>query len=135
MKFKITHTLDKASSKGIVYVIEVTLEERKLVKIGMTTRSRVEERITEILTEVWKRYRYFPHTYVARYKKMEDPLGKEALLHGYFQSYVYHTEHVFGGSTEFFEVDVQLVKDAYDRLYATGTPNENTDTQHTDLRG
>ena len=116
--FKVDKELVK--DKGIVYVLELELEDVKLVKIGMTCRDKVEDRVVEILTECWKRYRYFPRCYVARYKKVNNPLGMEQDLHKYFDEYRYETEFRFGGSSEVFNLDVQLVKDAYDKYLKEG---------------
>ena len=118
MKFKIDK--DLVEDKGIVYVLELELEDTKLIKIGMTCRDKVEDRVTEILVECWKRYRYFPKCYVARYKKVKNPLGMEQDLHKYFEQYKHETEFVWGGSTEVFKLDVQLVKDAYDKYVKEG---------------
>ena len=124
---KITTNLDKKVDKGIVYVLEIELEEKTLVKIGVTSRSKVEDRVVEILTEIWKRYRYFPRTYVARYKTISDPYGFEKLLHGCFAEQRYTTEHRFSGNTEIFNVSVEDVKAMYDTVYEmfTAIDNEN----------
>lgn len=114
---KITTKLSTKVDKGIVYILQVDIEERHLIKIGVTSRAKVEERVTEILTEVWKKYRYFPRTYVARYKKVYNPYGFEQLLHDYFDSKRYNTEHKFGGSTEFFDITVEEAKEAYDKVH------------------
>ena len=125
MKLAISTSLDAKPSSGILYVLEIELEDITLVKIGVTCRRKVEERVTEILTSIWKRYRYYPKTYVARYKKVNDPYGKEKLLHEYFADNLYVTKHPFSGHTEFFTIEVDKVKEVYDRLVKTGQVNEN----------
>ena len=114
---KISTNLDKKVDKGIVYVLQVDFEDKTLVKIGVTSRNKVEDRVVEILTEIWKRYRYFPKTYVARYKQILNPYAFEKMLHDYFDHRRYETEHKFGGSTEFFDIDVEEVKATYDTIY------------------
>ena len=114
---KISTNLGNKVGKGIVYVLEVELEGKTLIKIGVTSRYKVEDRVVEILTEVWKHYRYFPKTYIARYKTVANPYEFEKLLHTYFEDCRYETEHRFGGSTEFFDIDVEEVKVTYDVAY------------------
>jgi hypothetical protein len=119
MKFQVDRgKLEEKPARGIVYVLEMELDEGKVVKIGMTARSKVETRVSEILVEMWKRYRYFPRCYVARYKTWDDPLGVEARLHAWFADRSCEMEHCFTGFSEYFKVDVQEVKDVYDKLYA-----------------
>lgn len=114
MKLVINKELLK--DRGIVYVLEVTLDTGTVVKIGMTNRSKVEDRVVEILTEMYKRYRYFPRCYVARFTTVDNPLDMEQKLHEYFNEYSIELEHSFGGSTEFFQVDIELVKEKYDEM-------------------
>ena len=124
MKLKISNDLgDKPT--GILYVLEIELEDKKLVKIGITNR-KVEERVCQILTELWKKYRVFPRCYVARYKSVEDNRKYEAILHEYFCQYKYTTEHKWGGYDEVFHLDVEVVKEAYDRLLDKGTLDEDS---------
>lgn len=101
--------------KGIVYILQIDLEDRQLVKIGTTSR-KIEERVVEILTSIWKYYRIFPKTYVARFKALDSPLDKEAQLLKYFSNYSYLTEHKFSGCTEIFDIDVEAAKRAYDEM-------------------
>jgi hypothetical protein len=125
MKLAISTSLNPKPSYGILYVLEIELEDITLIKIGVTCRKKVEERVTEILTSIWKRYRYFPRTYVARYKKVDCPYDKEKILHDHFIADLYVTEHMFSGYTEFFTVDVNEVKEVYDKLIKTGQISED----------
>lgn len=111
---KITHKLK--SDKGIVYVLRVDLDTGPVVKIGYTSRDKVEERVSEILVSFWKRLRYFPRLYVARYQKVDNPLSVEKRLHEYFVDCKCEMEEWVSGYTEFFKVDVEVVKEVYDRL-------------------
>ena len=114
MKLVINKELLK--DRGIVYVLEIALDTGTVVKIGMTNRTKVEERVVEILTEMYKRYRYFPRCYVARFTTVDNPLDMEQKLHECFKEYSVEMEYSFGGSTEFFKVDVDLVKKKYDEM-------------------
>ena len=106
------------ADKGVVYVLELELEEKKLVKVGVTCREKVEDRVCEILTAVWKRYRYFPRCYVKRFSTFDLPYDIEARIHAELKEYRYETVHVFTGSTEIFLVDLPTVTALYDSLKA-----------------
>lgn len=110
---------------GIVYVLEITLDTGPVVKIGMTNRSKVDDRVLEILLAMSKKYRYFPRCYVARFTTVDRPLEMEKELHEYFKEYSTELDHVFGGSSEFFKVDVQLVKEKYDEMVKDRKANKN----------
>ena len=101
---------------GIVYILQIDIEDKQLIKIGVTLDDKVENRITNILVSIWKRYRIFPKTYVKRYKKFDKPYEIEAILHKYFKNYKYETIHKFSGSTEIFEVGLDIVVEAYETL-------------------
>lgn len=113
MKLAITHKLKDTPTIGIVYVLEIRLEDETVVKVGMTT-GKVEHRVADILTEMWKRYRYFPWCKVHRFTKTSDPIEKEAEIHHQLKDYSYSMQHSFGGCTEFFKVDLEVVKKVYD---------------------
>lgn len=102
-------------TKGILYILLIKLEDKELVKIGITSRD-IQERVCEILTSIWTRYRIFPETYVKRYKKVEDYEEKERELHRIFEEFRYETEHKFSGSTEMFHVELDKVVEAYEEL-------------------
>jgi hypothetical protein len=101
---------------GILYVLLVQLEDKALVKVGVTCRAKVEDRITEILVSIWKRYRVFPELYPKRYKSTLDVYGKEARLHKLLEDYRYKTKHKFSGSTEMFDVDLDVVVSMYEEM-------------------
>jgi hypothetical protein len=109
---------------GIVYVLELHLEDKVLVKIGITKR-RIKDRVLEILDAIHSKYRYYPHCKQLRFKTVNDPRSVESSLHEYFTRYSYTTEHKWGGSTELFDVDKEIVKAAYDRLLEEGTLDED----------
>lgn len=115
MKLKIGSVEDRPSS-GILYLLEIEIEDKKLVKVGVTCRSKVEDRVTEILVSIWKRYRIFPRTYIKRYRTVEDVYGKEATLHKELAEYSYETEHKFSGCSEMFDVELDTVVEMYEKL-------------------
>ena len=113
--FKVsTKTLN--TKEGILYILLIKLEDKDLVKIGITTRPKIEDRVVEILTSIFQKYRRFPYCYPKRFKKTSDPLDKETRLHKYFEDYKYTTEYPFSGHTEFFDIELDIVVDAYDKL-------------------
>lgn len=101
------------STTGIVYVLVVYLENKELIKIGITT-GKVEDRVTSILKSIWARYREFPRCIVKRYRTTDDIRTKEKELHQLFADKRYTTEFSFSGSTEFFDVTLDEVVEAYD---------------------
>jgi hypothetical protein len=102
---------------GILYLVLFHLEGKDLVKIGVTTR-KIEDRVSEILVSIFKKYREFPYCRPKRFQKTSDIFEMEAALHKHFAEYRYTTEKVFSGSTEFFDVPLDLVVEAYERLLA-----------------
>ena len=107
---------DDPPSSGILYIIEMGLEEKKLVKVGVTCRTKVEDRITEILVSIWKRYRYFPHCYVKKFTKIKDVYEKEAEMHQRLVEYRYETEYQFSGCTEVFDLELDKVVELYEEV-------------------
>jgi hypothetical protein len=113
MKFKINHKLSE--DKGIVYVLQLNLEDKQLIKIGITTR-KIEERVVEILTAIWKKYRVFPECHVARYCAIDSYLAMEKYLHEHYKEFKYDCEHKWSGNTEIFLLDIEEVKNKYDEI-------------------
>jgi len=101
------------SGPGIVYAILVELEDKQLVKIGVTHR-RIQDRVAEILTGIFMQYRIFPRCKPLRFKTTEDPYQVEKDFHNYYSEYSYTPEKKFGGSTEFFDVPFEDVVKVYD---------------------
>lgn len=101
---------------GMVYLLEVHIEEQVLVKIGITQRSKITDRVTEILVGIFNKYRYFPYIYPKRFKSTDRVFEKEATLHNHFNDRRYKTEHVFGGSTEFFNIPLDEAVCAYEKV-------------------
>ena len=111
--FTITNNVE--GIRNILYVLEIDLDDKKVIKIGITSR-KIEERVCEIVTSIFKTYRYFPKVYPKRFRKVEDNLDKEQFLLKYLEEYKYMSDNSFGGHTELVMMDLDLVADLYDRL-------------------
>jgi hypothetical protein len=111
------------NTKGILYVVLFKLDGKDLVKIGVTTRN-IEDRVSEILTSIFKIYREFPYCRPKRFKKTTDIFEKEAILHEHFKEYTYTPINKFSGSTEFFDVPLDKVVTAYENLLEGKPLNE-----------
>lgn len=116
MKFVVSNKdKDIQSNAGILYIVCFTMEGKDLVKIGITTRN-IEDRVSEILISIFKKYREFPYCRPKRFKKTTEIFEKEAILHEYFKEHQHKTEKKFSGSTEFFDVPIDKVVSAYENL-------------------
>lgn len=115
----------EVAQEGILYILLIKIEDKELIKVGVTCRPKVEDRITEILVSIWKKYRIFPELYPKRYKKTTEVYKKEALLHNILKQYRYSTKHKFSGNTEMFDVPLDTVVKLYDKLLKEGTLDEN----------
>ena len=108
----------KKETKGILYVLVMRLDcGKEFYKIGVTQRSKIEERVAEIVTGFFIKYRYFPYCYPKRFKSTEDVYAKEAVLHNKFKEFKYETEYKFGGSTEMFAgLALEEILEAYENI-------------------
>ena len=106
---------NKPDEVNILYVVLFELEGKSLVKIGVTSRN-IEDRVSKILTSIFKKYREFPYCRPKRFRRTGMAYEKEALLHKHFKEYSYKTQNKFSGSTEFFDVPLELVVTAYEEL-------------------
>ena len=101
---------------GIVYLLYMKVDGKDVVKIGVTSRLKIEERVVEILTSHFKKYRNFPYCRPKRFGRTSSIYDKEAQLHYHFKSCKYSPETKFDGSTEFFIVeDEKYLLDVYKR--------------------
>lgn len=105
---------------GIVYLLFIELEDKQLVKVGMTNR-KIQDRVVEILTAIWVKYRYFPRCYVKRFRSVDKPAKVEKQIHDNLKEFSYKTEHRFAGSTEFFDVCNELAAGVYDSVVCNKT--------------
>ena len=110
---------------GILYVILIELEGKALVKIGVTHRC-IEDRVSEILVGIFKKYREFPYCKPKRFKVTNSIYEKEKTLHKHFSEYSYQPSKKFGGSTEFFDIPLDDVVDVYDKLLSSSESVKNT---------
>jgi hypothetical protein len=116
MKIKLGSCKKKLKeNEEILYVVYFNLDDKDLVKIGVTGRT-VEERVSEILLSIFKVYRIFPLAIPKRFRKTLDAYDKEATLHKYFKDRNYKPVNVFSGSTEFFDVPLDEVVRVYENL-------------------
>lgn len=100
---------------GILYLVYFELDGKQLVKIGVTART-IEERVSEILVSIFKKYREFPYCRPKRFRKTGNVYEKEAQLHEYFREYNYEPAKKFSGSTEFFDIPLDDVVKVYENL-------------------
>lgn len=101
---------------GILYILVFKMEDKELVKIGVTSRDGIEERVSEILVSIFKKYREFPYCRPKRFRKTKKVFEKERFLHNYFKKHRYVTAKKFSGSTEFFEAPLEEVVQVYEDL-------------------
>lgn len=106
---------DIEEDAGILYLVHFKLDDKDLVKIGVTSRN-IEDRVSEILVSIFKSYREFPYCRPKRFRKTGQVYEKEAILHKHFKEYNYTPQNKFGGSTEFFDVPLDVVVLAYENL-------------------
>ena len=104
-----------ADDYGILYVVAFTLEDKDLVKIGVTSRT-IEERVSEILISIFKSYREFPYCRPKRFRKTDNTYLKESELHKHFADRQYTPSKKFSGSTEFFDVPLDEVVGVYEEM-------------------
>ena len=116
---------------GILYIIYFELEEKALIKIGVTARN-IEDRVSEILVSIFKKYREFPYCRPKRFRKTGNAYEKEAQLHEYFKDCNYETKNKFSGSTEFFDVPLEEVVKVYERLLNGESIDAGRQEQSTD---
>ena len=114
MTIKLKRSKTKNSS-GILYVVYFELDGKQLVKIGVTARC-IEDRVSEILVSVFKKYREFPYCRPKRFRTTDNVYTKETQLHQHFKEYRYTPVKKFSGSTEFFDVPLEDVVEVYDSM-------------------
>lgn len=122
LMFKVS-TKNLSDEEGIVYLLEIHMESKVLVKIGVTQRS-VGERAAEILLSAFNKYRCFFYCRPKRFTKTDEIYKKEAMLHKYFDGRRYTTQHKFGGSSEMFDIPLDEAVDVYERVLKGEDVNE-----------
>jgi hypothetical protein len=105
---------------GYVYIFKIRLvieDEVKVVyKVGITTKNRIEERLSSVLAGMFTQLRYVPYTTVKRFRLSTDCLMQEKAIHKEFEDNKYVFDCRFGGCTEFFDVDEEKLLAYYDEL-------------------
>lgn len=104
-----------ADDYGILYILLFTIEDKHLVKIGVTSRT-IEYRVSEILLSIFKAYREFPYCKPKRFRKTSNVYLKESRLHEHFADSRYSFSKKFSGHTEFFDVPLEEVVEAYEDI-------------------
>jgi hypothetical protein len=108
--------LGNKNKKGIVYLLHMDVDGKRVVKIGVTSRAKIEERVCEILTSYFKSYREFSYCRPKRFGKTTDIYEKEALLHKYFEDRSYESEKKFDGCSEYFDISIEEAVDVYEMV-------------------
>lgn len=107
---------DLGEDQGIVYLLQIDLDEKSVVKIGVTSRSKIQERVLEILGSLFTAYRVFPRIYPKRFTRTTEIYKKEAILHRYFADRQYTPEKVFSGCTECFDITLDEAVEVYEKV-------------------
>ena len=103
---------------GMVYLIKMVLDCGKvIVKIGITTRRSIVERLAENVIGFFNTYRYIPRTTVKRHSRTPYYTEVEAYLHKVYEKDNHKFSKKFGGSTEYFEIeDIDGLVYGYDEV-------------------
>lgn len=116
---------DLGEDQGIVYLLQIELDERTVVKIGVTSRMKIQDRVLEILGSLFIAYRVFPRIYPKRFTKTTEIYKKETMLHRYFADRQYTPEKVFSGCTECFDITLDEAVAVYERVLNGEDINES----------
>lgn len=132
MKHPISSLLkvDKKAVKedeGIVYLLEITIEGEKYVKVGVTSRT-MEERAAEIAISCFRSYRYFPHIYPKRYRKTTGIYQKEAEILQALKEYRAEPDKLVSGHTEMHKIELDHAVVVYERVLNNVLPVVNEAT-------
>jgi len=112
MKLKVNTDLEY---EGIVYVLDIEVDGKRVVKVGLTTK-KIEERVVQILTSHFKAYRHFPYCRPKRFKRTDDIYDKEQKILKYFAEARYESELKFDGCTELLDVPLDKVVGVYEKV-------------------
>lgn len=108
-----------AEDEGIVYLLEMTIEGDKYVKVGVTTRD-IEVRMCELAVSCWKQYRYMPHIYSKRHRKTQHIYEKEAEILKILEEYRAEPDKKVQGHTELHRVDLECAVMVYESVLKDG---------------
>lgn len=103
---------------GIVYLIKMELDcGTTVIKIGVTGRKFVVERLSENLMSFFQKFRYVPRTTMLKFSRCGDYFGAETALHKMYVDTKFSFEEEFQGCTEYFCIkDEEKLKDDYDKI-------------------
>ena len=112
-----TNPVTKRKIRGIVYVLEMSVEGTLMYKVGVTARggNALESRVMEISVSYYRQYGYFPQVVPLRYGSTKWYYEVESCLHQKLSS---HTVKVkkFDGHTELFGCSREEVLRWYDAV-------------------
>ena len=113
---KVAKPTEVVEDEGILYLIEMDVDGKRVVKIGLTRRATIDERLVEIALAHFKAYRQINYMRPKRFRKTSNVSQKEQLLLGYFSSRRYVSEKPFTGHTELVDVDIMEVVTKYEEI-------------------
>ena len=113
---KVDKPVDIVEDEGILYLIEMDVDGKRVVKIGLTRRPTIDDRLAEIAIAHFKAYRQINYMRPKRFRKTSNVLQKEQLLLGYFADRKYESALHFSGCTELVDVDIMEVVQKYEEI-------------------
>ena len=113
---KVAKPAEVVEDEGILYLIEMDVDGKRVVKIGLTRRATIDERLVEIALAHFKAYRQINYMRPKRFRKTSNVSQKEQLLLWYFSSRRYVSEKPFTGHTELIDVDIAEVVQKYEEI-------------------
>ena len=104
---------------GYVYLMEYKFttklgNEKILYKIGVTINAPID-RMLQISRSFFQSRRYVPESRLVRFRKVPNYYELEKILHNKLDSYRFSFKDKFDGSTEFFDIDKELVIEEYEK--------------------
>jgi hypothetical protein len=94
----------------------MVVDGRTVVKVGKASGRSAKDRMLQIVGSYFDVYRVTPVVKIKRDRVVEDVFAKEAELHRYFKDKQYVPEKKFSGSTELFDVGLDVVVDKYEEV-------------------
>ena len=117
VKFNVSYDLENVGKlDGILYILELDVDGNRVVKVGLTRRDNICERVCEITTSYFQQYRYFPYVRPKRFRHVVNVYAKEQYILKYFKDKKYKSEKKFSGCEELLDVDVEQVVQVYEQL-------------------
>lgn len=101
---------------GIVYILHFIINDKEVVKVGVTQRDKVNYRVLEIIDSFFTQYRFYPYVYPKRFQRVERPYQIEAAIKKAFKDDKVPFKKSFSGSSEFFFTDLGTVVELYEKL-------------------